>query len=337
MKRLALRTAACLALAVAYLPILPVETVSAEQIYVVQDGDSLVTIAYRFYGDQSKWKLLYDANSSQVAKEGNLIFAGTQLMIPGVADAAGSIYASAYGKLDEATGLMNIDIVTGPDFTPWTDDELPNGGMVTEIVERTFMSMGYKPAFEFINWPSGYRLTQKGKFAATFPYAPTEERMANFLYSDSVYDTLTMVLSKSGSEFEYNGSDDLRGKRGCRPAGYFTSFVDELVQSGDLALQQPRTLDDCFEALIEGETDLVFISELEANAKLKEMGLEGQVQASEKAINISGLHVIFPKSLAESETMLSEFNTALGKLADTGEIEEIVSRHLEAYYSSFEN
>ena len=337
MTRLALRTAACLVLAVTTLSTMVAGPASAQQTYVVQRGDSLATIAYKFYGDQSKWKLLHDANPSQVEKEGNLILVGAQLMIPGAAAAAGSIYASAYGKLDEASGLMNIDIATGPDFTPWTDDELPSGGMVTEIVDKAFKSMGYKPAFEFINWPSGYRLTAKGKFAATFPYAPTDERMESFLYSDSVYDTLTMVLSKSDSNFEYNGLDDLRGKRGCRPAGYFTSFIDDLVQSGDHTLQQPKTLEDCFEALIGGETDVVFISELEGNVKLKEMGIEGQVQASQKAINISGLHVIFPKSLSESETMLSEFNDALRKMSAAGEMEEIVSRHLEAYYSSFEN
>ena len=131
--------------------------------------------------------------------------------------------------------------------------------------------------------------------------------------------------------------DDLRGKRGCRPAGYFTSFIDELVEAGDHALQQPKTLEDCFEALVAGETDVVFISELEGNVKLQEMGITDQVVASEKAINISGLHVIFPKSLTESETMLSDFNEALRKMSAAGEMEEIVSRHLDAYYSSFEN
>jgi len=337
MTRLALRVAVCLVLAVACFPTLLTKVTSAQQTYVVQRGDSLASIAYKFYGNQSKWKLLHDANPSQVEKDGNLIFVGAQLMIPGAAAAAGSIYASAYGKLDEASGLMNIDIATGPDFTPWTDDELPNGGMVTEIVDKAFRSMGYKPAFEFINWPSGYRLTEKGKFAATFPYAPTEERMQSFYYSDSVYDTLSIVFSRSDASFEYRDASDLHGKRACRPAGYFTSFIDEMIQSGELTLQQPKTLDDCYNALLKGETDVVIIAELEGNAKLKQMGIEDKVHASEKAINISGLHVIFPKSIDQSEVMLSDFNEAVRKMAAAGELEEIVSRHLEDYYSSFGN
>lgn len=341
MSRLAPHSAACMILAVACLVLGSAKSATADQAYVVQVGDTLAGIAEKFYGNQSKWPMLFDANRSQVEKEGHLIYVGSQLLIPGVAGGAAgaidSVYASAYGKLDETSGLMTIDIATGPDFTPWTDDELPNGGMVTEIVEKAFNAMGYKPAFEFINWPSGYRLTEKGKFAATFPYAPTEERMQSFLYSDSVYDTLTMVFTRSDSGFEYTQPSDLRGKRGCRPAGYFTEFIDGLIEAKQLELQQPKTLEDCYEALLKNEADVVFIAELEGNAKIRQMGIEDQVRASEKAINISGLHVIFPKSIGQSEELLTDFNDAVRTMAAAGDLDEIVSRHLEAYYNSYGN
>lgn len=341
MSRPAPHRAACMILGAACLLLSFVNSVTADQTYLVQRGDSLAVIAEQFYGDQNKWPMLFDANRSQVEKEGHLIFVGSQLLIPGVAAGAASavesVYASAYGKLDEASGLMDIDIATGPDFTPWTDDELPNGGMVTEIVDKAFKAMGFKPAFEFINWPSGYRLTEKGKFAATFPYAPTDERMQSFHYSDSVYDTLSLVYTLSDSDFEYTELGDLRGKRACRPAGYFTTFIDALIDAGELTLQQPKTLEDCYEALLENETDVVIITELEGNAKLKQMDIEDKVRASKKAIDISGLHVIFPKSIDKSQELLSSFNEAVSKMAATGDLDEIVSRHLEAYYASYGN
>ena len=310
----------------------------SDETYIVEPGDHLSGIAQKVYGDSGKWPILYKANASQVYNDGNLLYVGTRLVVPGpAAGAAAAVYTPALGKLDATTGLVDIDIATGPDFTPWTDDELPNGGMVTEIVGEAFKKMGYQPAIEFINWRSGYRLTGKGKFAATFPYAPTDERKRDFLYSDSVYDTLTVVYSRRDAGFDYNELSDLRGLRACRPAGYFTDFIDDMVASGELQLEQPKTLDECYDALVKNETDLVIIAELEGNAKIKEMGIEEQVHLSEKAIRIGGLHVIFPKSIEQSEELKDKFNQTVRQMAETGELKKIVTRHLEEYYKSYGN
>jgi nucleoid-associated protein YgaU len=49
--------------------------------YVVQKGDTLSSIAQKFYGDKKKWKVIWDANKSAVPNKDKLA-PGTKLTIP---------------------------------------------------------------------------------------------------------------------------------------------------------------------------------------------------------------------------------------------------------------
>jgi len=54
--------------------------------YVVQPGDTLSSIALRYYGNASLWNVIYNANVGVIGGNPGLIFAGQQLTIPTVAN-----------------------------------------------------------------------------------------------------------------------------------------------------------------------------------------------------------------------------------------------------------
>jgi len=54
---------------------------SGGQTYVVQKGDTLFALARRFYGDQAKWKLIWEANRARLP-DPNRLPVGTKLIIP---------------------------------------------------------------------------------------------------------------------------------------------------------------------------------------------------------------------------------------------------------------
>ncbi len=58
----------------------------ANKTYVVKAGDSLGKIAKEFYGDAKRWKEIYEANKGKI-KNPDVIQAGLELVIPGVAEA----------------------------------------------------------------------------------------------------------------------------------------------------------------------------------------------------------------------------------------------------------
>jgi nucleoid-associated protein YgaU len=50
--------------------------------YVVAEGDTLATIADKFYGDSSQWRRIYDANRSAIGENPDAVRIGTTLRIP---------------------------------------------------------------------------------------------------------------------------------------------------------------------------------------------------------------------------------------------------------------
>jgi nucleoid-associated protein YgaU len=50
--------------------------------YTAEPGDSLQSIADRFYGDATLWRRIYDANRDAIGESPDQLKAGTQLKIP---------------------------------------------------------------------------------------------------------------------------------------------------------------------------------------------------------------------------------------------------------------
>jgi LysM repeat protein len=73
--------------------------VAASRSYVVQEGDTLASIAQRFYGNFNDWTWIYDANKSVVSNP-NSIFPGERLQIPssGSSSSSASTAASTASK-----------------------------------------------------------------------------------------------------------------------------------------------------------------------------------------------------------------------------------------------
>jgi nucleoid-associated protein YgaU len=53
-----------------------------EQDYTVESGDTLATIAQKFYGEPTQWRRIYEANRSAIGDNPDQLKLGTQLKIP---------------------------------------------------------------------------------------------------------------------------------------------------------------------------------------------------------------------------------------------------------------
>ncbi|MCC7367704.1 MAG: LysM peptidoglycan-binding domain-containing protein [Chloroflexi bacterium] len=60
----------------------PSPSPAAGETYTVAEGDTLATIAERFYGDPSAWRRIYDANRSLIGENPDSVKIGMQLRIP---------------------------------------------------------------------------------------------------------------------------------------------------------------------------------------------------------------------------------------------------------------
>jgi len=161
----------------------------APEDYMVKTGDTVFTIAETRYGDPEKWTLIYYANEAALQASVFQVAPGDVLRLP---CAPGTEAADATPlRRDDA----ELKLLTGGNFAPFTDQDWPGQGMITEIVnaamEATPAPVTYSITWED-NWSEHLFPDLAGKtFDMGFPCykpdcaaTPGNERCANFHFSD---------------------------------------------------------------------------------------------------------------------------------------------------------
>lgn len=286
---------------------------TGDRTHVVQDGENLRSIAHKYYADPDKWKLLYDANKRKISRSEGLQ-PGICLVIP----------------LCNDCPIPNLKIVTGNNFVPYTDQSLENGGMITEIVELVFREMGKTTTMSFRSWDSGLKASERGEFAAAFPYYKSTARKKDFFYSDPLYKTVKHFFKHSSTDIKYDSPEDVAGKIVIIPEGY--TVPDEVQELADMDLitlkKTDMSLSECFILLAKGKADLIPLdpnvgwSMINASKALK----SEDFQVIENPIGLATLHLIMPKTYPEAQALILEFNLQLKELK--GQIDVIKRRHL---------
>lgn len=305
--------------------------------YIVKKGDTLGSIAKKHYdGDEYSWPYIYQANRDKLQGASlNNPPAGIEIIVPDKNEMKEAIGCKIHKK--------ELCIVTGQEtYAPFSGENLPNGGMITEIVKKVFESLGYKVTIMYISgWDKVMDETKEIKYAATFPWLKNKEREKYFLYSSSLYDTLVVPFYRTGkTPFRGRKSDkfenlnDLEGLTLCKPIGYYTHDIDELILTGKIQLKRPETLEDCFKMLIVGDVDIVTESIIVGRKMMmSNPNFHEKISyETESIISEESNYVIFPKLSARSEILRYKFNQTIKKLEETGELEKIQYEHLKNYF-----
>jgi polar amino acid transport system substrate-binding protein len=256
-----------------------------------------------------------------------LLFA---LLICGLAMPAGP------ARADQA---LTLRLVTGPDYKPFTDPGLPQGGMHAEIVQAAFAKVGDQVTIAFEPWARGYADAERGVYDATFPYAHTAEREQGFLYSEALYAQINRPYVLAASPLQASELGDLAGKTMCFPHGYFlTGKLKEMIDQGSLKLEAPDSMEQCFKMLQAGRVD--FVNSIDTQARAAAMHLFGSINAV-KSLGVilaeASDNLIVSRQHPDHDRILADFNRGLALLKASGELDAIVKRHLDAFFGAMTN
>lgn len=293
-----------------------------KETYVVRPGDTLSVIARKVYGDTEKWTEIYRANKHLI-RDADSIKVNWKLYVP-----AAQTLLSKSGPDTSA-----VKLVTGNNYPPYAGQDLPNLGMITEIVARIFQKMGHKPEIEFWSWKFGYDAAGECMFAATFPYMKSPEREKKFLFSQPIYDGLVSCFVKEGFPGKFEKPEDLAGLTFCEAEGYYTPGIDALVKNNLVKVKKVKEVDTCFKMLKQGLADIVAVDQLVGRKQLKTLyGSTKGFREFDKALAIEPLHLMIPKCHPNANVLVYKFNEALADLKRKGVVKNIVRRHLQNYY-----
>ncbi|WP_020591268.1 substrate-binding periplasmic protein [Kiloniella laminariae] len=229
-----------------------------------------------------------------------------------------------------------LKLVTG-NYPPFTAEQQEGGGLVTEVVRTVFARMDLEASIEFLPWKRGYVLTEKGDFAATFPYLRTDVRSAAFLFSDPVIEWRSRIFVRREAEVEFDSLSDLSDLSGlsglteCLPHHYGgLEQLDRMHAAKEIRRIRPPFIKSCWLMVLNGRADFfiedIIVAEIARHEHLGEQ--RDQVIAAGSVVSVDQGYVIFPRSLPGSERLREKFNVTLQGLADQGEIDKITKGYV---------
>jgi polar amino acid transport system substrate-binding protein len=222
-----------------------------------------------------------------------------------------------------------IRLVTGDEYAPFTGRNLPEGGMLTELVQRVLLQAGHQPNLTWLPWKRGYQAALKGQFDATYPYLPTDERSADYLFSATLYETTQRLFSRAGDALEPDDLEQLVGKRMCLPLGWQpASRFAQLLQAGRLQVHEPPDLTTCARLIDLGRDDFFVADSLLGERAIRRSGVaEARLSESKGVVGSNTLHFLVPRNRAGAQQLIDEFDRSLRRLQESGEYRRILDTH----------
>jgi ABC-type amino acid transport substrate-binding protein len=336
-------------------------------VYTVKAGDTLSGIAKKARVSNG-YQGVYAANRDVVSNP-NVIEVGMKLSIPckdGSDPATTEVAAApeptvetvvepaAEPVAEVAPPAAPVDLppmryLTGGDYAPFADEDLPEGGMITEIIKVAMARGDAEQEFKvsFINdW--GAHLTEllpSGAYDAGFPWflpdcsktelfsEATKSRCTDFDASDPLFEIAVGFYAKAGSPLINAASyDDLKGKRLCRPDGWFTFDLEAagLVEPAVTMLVAPTQI-ECWRALQADEVDVVTFDALPAEADIASAKISDSVQEIKALAGIVTSHVFIPKNNPNSKAYMEILNKGLADMRADGTWFSIVSTRMREH------
>lgn len=330
-------------------------------IYEVQRGDTLSQIATKLYENSGRWTLIFQANSSRMSSP-NVIRVGQRLNVPcveglpvglagGVSDVELTSARPLQVPLGDGTMPSRINILTGDDRLPWSDRNLPQGGMMTELVTAAMDAAAPEGGYQ-IHWVNDWDahfepLMSNAFFDAGFPWfkpdcedVPEEYKCQNIAFSAPVFEALVLLFVRAEDADDFATDAAMEGKTLCRPKGFSTFLLNQhgrkWESDGMVDLERPLQSDECFEMLVEGEVDAIVINEFHGRKSLARLGLkERVVVADAPPVSVQGLRVAVHKDLPDAEELVALIDEGIAKIQGNGTHSEIVTRHLTRIWSHY--
>ena len=143
--------------------------------YTVVAGDTLSKIARAAYQDPNLWPYIYgySANATTIGGDPGLISIGISLDMPPCPQTG---QRAATAPIENDRGLRTattVEVVTGTDYPPFTDQTWENGGMLTEVVDAALSMAEGTPDYS-IDWINDWAshidpLLERHKYDMGFP------------------------------------------------------------------------------------------------------------------------------------------------------------------------
>jgi polar amino acid transport system substrate-binding protein len=225
-----------------------------------------------------------------------------------------------------------MSLVTGDGYAPFTSQELPGGGLLTQMVEQALGQEQVASSLDWLPWSRGLQMTQQGKYDATFPYLRSEALAEHFLFSEPLLMVRQHLFSRAGTAYEVDDLSTLNGARLCYPLGWqLPVAIQALVEQRRLIRHAPKGLNECARLLLLGRDDFFIANGPIGAAALSATGQPAsRFRRSQGSFGETSLHVIVSREHPRAEQLLQIINKSLAQFRDGDRFQRLLGNYLEA-------
>ena len=224
--------------------------------------------------------------------------------------------------------------LTNGEWPPYTSANLPGGGVLTRLVSAAFMHEGIDVHYAYFPWKRAYAYGKGSAWDGSVGWAPTEERRADYLFSDPVLFVDSALFHRRGLAFDWKTIDDLRRWRLGAGAGYsYGEPWDSAVASGRLVIEEAADDVTNLLKLLHGRIDAMAmqVDVAETLMRLQLKPLEAaQITRHPRLLARGPVCLALSRQLPGAAELLARFNRGLQRLRQRGAYAAIVAEALQA-------
>ncbi len=348
-------------------------------IYTVARGDTLRVIAEQALGDGDRAEELYQRNRDLIGRDRNLIEIGMPLVLPCDPGAAQDAMAESTSEDDipvdvtqtsaDAAAMAAADskmlipprpviqsadaarplrFLTGGPLSPFVGQQLPQGGLITEVVAAALGTRGMenndaRAVVDFVNDRPAHLsvLLPSGHFDVSFPWvypdcSRGELLMAEralceeFIASEALYEHVTEFYTLA--EGDWARARDVEAMQGgtlCRPDGYpLTDLVWMGLLPDRVTVMPAPDPETCLKRLDMGEVDFASLDASVTRALVNRLELENAILVIEPLTHVERLRAVARRDNPRGAEAIAAINDGLRQISESGDWFTIVQRHM---------
>ena len=221
-----------------------------------------------------------------------------------------------------------IRLTTGK-WQPFTSKSAPHYGFASHIVTEAFALVGVEVEYGFFPWKRAMKLARDGKWDGSIIWYDTEERRADFFYTDPIAPATNSFFHLKSYQFDWNQFEDLTDLRvgGTSEYSYGAEF-DAAEQAGVFRTYRAISDEVGLTNLLKGRID-VFPGELLVTyEQIRDTFSKEDTTLfthHPKAISTLPLYLLLSRKVPGNEQIRDLFNEGLRQLKETGIYDQILA------------
>lgn len=254
-----------------------------------------------------------------------------------------SISAMADLTSEPPSAVQPLRLLTVSGVAPFAGQELPEGGMIPELVTRSIEAADATTRYlvSFESERSAHLRMQPHAFDLSFPWHKPDcgelQEMSeegrilctNFEFSRPfIEEAIGFYVRAGGSLVAAHEHTALEDRRICRPKAAPVIGIDQVdLGLAHSSIESPDMAFVCWAKLTQGEVDVVMVLKRQARQDLRQLGIANEVAEAEQLAVTRMLYGIVPRLNPRAEQVLDLINQGLDHVMLSGQWFNVVAFH----------